>query len=61
MPIITIEWLEGRTDDTKRKVAKEFTETLQREAGSSPEAVSIIFHDLKKCDLAKAGILFSDK
>ena len=61
MPIITVNWLEGKTDDMKRKVAKGFTDILQKEAGSPPESVSIIFHDIKKGDLAKAGTLFSDK
>ena len=61
MPIVTINWIDGKTDDVKRKVAKGFTDVLQREAGSPPDSVSIIFQDMKKSDFAKAGTLFSDK
>ncbi len=61
MPIVTINWIEGKTEDMKRKVAKGITEVLQKEAGSSPDAISIVFCDMKKCDFAKAGVLHSDK
>lgn len=61
MPTIIVNWLEGRTEDTKKAVAKGITEVINKEAGAPPENVTIMFNDLPKTNIAKAGKLFSDK
>lgn len=61
MPTIIVNWLEGRTEDMKKKVAKGFTEVLEKDIGVAPERVTIMFNDLPSTNIAKAGKLFSDK
>jgi predicted TIM-barrel fold metal-dependent hydrolase len=36
MPTIIVNWLEGRTEDTKKAVAKGITEVINKEAGAPP-------------------------
>ncbi|AWB10597.1 4-oxalocrotonate tautomerase [Thermodesulfobium acidiphilum] len=61
MPIITIELLEGRSEVQKKQIAKEITETLVKNANVKPEAVTILFHDLKPENIAKGGKFLSEK
>ena len=37
MPNVHITWLEGRSEDQKRKVAQRITQVLIEEAGTKPE------------------------
>lgn len=60
MPIITIDWFEGRTVEQKRTIAKKCTEVIVEVAGCQPDAVTIVFNDHPRHDLAKAGKLASD-
>lgn len=57
MPIVNIDWLEGRTVEQKRKIAAEITESIVGTTGCPPEAVTIIFTDHPGHDIAKAGKL----
>ncbi|AEE14899.1 4-oxalocrotonate tautomerase [Thermodesulfobium narugense DSM 14796] len=61
MPIVTIELLEGRSKEQKKQIAKDITETLIKNANVKPEAITILFHDLKADDIAKGGKLLSEK
>ncbi len=60
MPFIHVRLFEGRSVDQKR----EFSEAVTREAARilkcSPEAVDIVFDDVKNTDWATAGRLASD-
>ena len=60
MPIVHVEWWEGRTHENKVDVAKAFTDDLVRILGSKPESVTIVFTDVKKENWTKAGVLVSD-
>jgi 4-oxalocrotonate tautomerase len=60
MPIVIIDWLEGRDEDQKRAVAKGVTEAIVNSAKCAPEAVTIVFNDHPRSHIAKAGVLFSD-
>lgn len=60
MPIIKIDWIEGRTKEQKAQVAKEFTDTIVSVAGAAPEKVTIVINDHPKDNLANAGKLLSD-
>ncbi|MBW1773006.1 MAG: tautomerase family protein [Deltaproteobacteria bacterium] len=60
MPIIKIDWIEGRTREQKAKVVKEFTDTIVNVAGAAPEKVTIIINDHPRDNLANSGKLLSD-
>ena len=58
MPFITISMFEGRTGEQKRQLAKELTEVMVRVGKTKPEAVDIVFIDVKKSDWAHSGELY---
>ncbi len=60
MPIIKIDWIEGRTREQKAQVVKEFTDTIVNVAGAAPEKVTIIINDHPRDNLANSGKLLSD-
>jgi len=60
MPIITIEAFAGRTVEQKRALVKDITDAVTKNYKVTPDAVTIILHDLKPEDLAKAGKLKLD-
>ncbi|HLS41970.1 MAG TPA: 4-oxalocrotonate tautomerase [Paenalcaligenes sp.] len=61
MPSITVKLFEGRDVDTKRELAQALTAESCRVLGCSPEAVDIIFVDVKREDWATAGVLWSEQ
>ena len=61
MPFIHVEFLEGKTLEQKREIAKAITDVMVKIGGANPETVYVIFNDLAKSNLAKAGQLFIDK
>lgn len=60
MPIVQIDFLEGRTAEQKREMVKRITEAVCETAQCAPEAVTIIVRELPKTNIAKAGTLMSD-
>ncbi|AWJ86947.1 4-oxalocrotonate tautomerase (plasmid) [Azospirillum sp. TSH58] len=60
MPLINVQLFEGRTPEQKRAYAKALTDASVEVLGCSPEAVDVIFHDVKKSDWASGGKLWSD-
>jgi 4-oxalocrotonate tautomerase len=61
MPTIRVELFEGRTIDQKRALAKALTEATVQTLGGSPDAVDILFYDIKREDWATGGELWEDK
>ena len=61
MPIINIQFFEGRTVEQKRELAKAITEATVKTLKCSPDAVNIIMDDVKKENWATAGRLWSDR
>ncbi len=61
MPIVSIDWLEGRDVEQRRTLAQEITRAIVDVAKCSPEAVTIIFNEHPREGMAKGGKLFSDK
>ena len=61
MPLVTIEAFAGRSVEQKRDLVKGITDVFVKAYKVDPESVTIVFHDLQKQDLAKAGVLASDK
>ena len=61
MPYVNIYLLDGRTVEQKREMADKITDVIS-EVGKVPkELVHILFMDLPKTNIAKGGILQSDK
>lgn len=48
MPIITINLLEGRTDDQKEQLIHEVIEACHKAIGAPRESVKIIISDMRK-------------
>ena len=57
MPMITVEWLEGRTPQQKEELAETMTTTFVEIAKVRPEQVWIVFKDVKRSDWAMSGKL----
>ena len=60
MPVIIVEMWEGRSDDQKRRLVKAFTKAMVEHAGITPEALTIIIHDIPKNSWGHGGILSVD-
>ncbi len=61
MPIVQIDFLEGRSIEQKRELAKRVTQAVCETAKCPPEAVTILLRELPATNIAKAGTLISDK
>ena len=61
MPMITVEWLEGRTQVQKTQLAEALTNAFVDIAKVSKDQVWIVFQDVKRSDWAMAGKLVADK
>ena len=57
MPMVTIDWLEGRTPEQKAKLADVLTRAFVETAHISKEQVWIVFRDVRRSDWAMAGKL----
>ncbi len=56
MPMITVEWLEGRTPEQKAVLAEAITRAFVDAARVPKDQVWIVFRDVKRSDWAMAGI-----
>jgi len=61
MPIITVNFLEGRTLEQKRLLAENITKAVMESLKVSQDSVSIILQEMKREDFAKGGVLRCDK
>jgi 4-oxalocrotonate tautomerase len=57
MPILTIEWYEGRSVEQKRELARRLTEIVAEVGEAHPEDVWIRFVDSPKSEWAIGGEL----
>ncbi len=55
MPMVTVEWLEGRTPQQKQALAGALTKAFVEIAKVPIDQVWIVFHDVKRSDWAMAG------
>jgi 4-oxalocrotonate tautomerase len=60
MPYVQITWLEGRSVEQKRKIAKRIASALMEEGKASAEHIQITFQDLPTTSYALAGNLVAD-
>lgn len=61
MPMITVEWLEGRSQQQKQQLAAAITEAFVDIARVSKEQVWIVFRDVTRSDWAMSGKLLDEK
>lgn len=61
MPIVQIDFAEGRSVEQKRELAQKVTEAICETAKCPAESVVILIRDLPKTNIAKAGTLMADK
>jgi 4-oxalocrotonate tautomerase len=61
MPVVTVEWVEGRSKEQRSKVAEAITEAISTIGGAKPEATYVVFKDVPKENWASGGTLLSDK
>ena len=61
MPMITVEWLEGRTPQQKQQLVVTITEAFADIARVPKEQVWIVFRDAKRSDWAMAGRLLDEQ
>jgi len=59
MPVITVEWLEGRTERQKQQLSQAITRALGEVAAIPEDQVWIVFRDVKRTDWAMAGRLLA--
>lgn len=57
MPVVTVEWLEGRTPQQKAQLTEALTHAFVDIAKVKPEQVWIVFRDVKRSDWAMSGKL----
>ncbi len=60
-PLVTVYWFEGRTVEQKKKLSEAITKAFTDIAKVSREDVIVVYIDLPRENVAKAGILASDK
>ena len=56
MPVITVDWYEGRSDEVKRELAEKLTDLMVDVGGSERESVWIRFVDSPRKDWAIGGV-----
>ena len=61
MPVVTVEWLEGRSHQQKAALAEAMTKLLVEHANISPDQVWIVFQDVKRSDWAMSGKLLGSE
>ena len=59
MPMVTVDWLEGRTPQQKTQLADALTKAFVEIANVSKDQVWIVFRDVKRSDWAMGGKLLA--
>ena len=60
MPFITVEMIEGRTEEQKRELVQRITDVICETVDVTPDKVYVFLEDLKKDNFAKAGKLLME-
>ena len=55
MPFVTVELVEGRSEEQLKKIVEEVTEVVSRNSGAPKEKVHVFIEELKKERYAVAG------
>lgn len=57
MPVVKIDWWQGRTREQKAQLAKKITDAFVEVIACPAEVVHIVYQDVKKSDWAIGGKL----
>ncbi|EPC2291925.1 2-hydroxymuconate tautomerase [Listeria monocytogenes] len=60
MPFVTIQFLEGRTDNQKKALVSEVTEVVAKNLKAPKENIHVILEEMKKTDYGVGGVRKSD-
>lgn len=60
MPFVTIQFLEGRSDDQKKALVSEITEVVSKNLKAPKENIHVILEEMKKTDYGVGGVRKSD-
>lgn len=60
MPVVTIQMAEGRSLDQKRRVIQDITRSIAENVQVDPAAITIMLQELKRENIAKAGVPLSE-
>lgn len=60
MPEVVVYILEGRTLEQKRGLVKDITDAVVKNAGTTPDAVTVSLVETAKTSKGKGGVLFSE-
>ncbi|EKZ0267115.1 4-oxalocrotonate tautomerase [Listeria monocytogenes] len=60
MPFVTIQFLEGRSDDQKKALVSEVTEVVSKNLQAPKENIHVILEEMKKTDYGVGGVRKSD-
>ena len=61
MPIIRVKMFAGRTEQQKRVLVRELTDSFVNAVGGTSESVNVVITDVDKSDWGSRGELCSDK
>jgi 4-oxalocrotonate tautomerase len=61
MPIATIQMIEGRSEEQKRRIIENVSRTLAESSDSPLEAVRIIIQEVPATNWGKAGVMAKDQ
>jgi len=60
MPVVNIQMFEGRSDESKQKIAKDVTDSIAKHAGVDTQYVYVIFNDVELKNWAISGEVYSE-
>jgi 4-oxalocrotonate tautomerase family enzyme len=60
MPLVTVNWLEGRTGAQKQELVSEITELVHRIGGSPIDRINVVVQDVPAENWGRGGKLLSD-
>lgn len=60
MPFVTIQFLEGRSDEQKKALVSEVTDVVSKNLKAPKEKIHVILEEMKKTDYAVGGVRQSD-
>ncbi|NJP38210.1 2-hydroxymuconate tautomerase [Alkalicoccus luteus] len=60
MPIVTVQLLEGRTDDQKKALVEKVTEAVTSTTQAPPERVTVVIEEMNPANYGQGGQRASD-
>ncbi|MBP6861634.1 MAG: 4-oxalocrotonate tautomerase family protein [Neisseriaceae bacterium] len=61
MPVVTIDLLKGRDQQTKQAIATEITAVLSQHLGNDPAHIYVVFNEVAPNDWAVGGLFFEEE